>query len=321
MQLPKLGSGVAFAAGGTNLREALCDPEGNFDNSRLLAVPKTQAGFFGHTARVLLEAGYNGATWGVLGVPGPVSVIVSPEDEVTQNLRVTNIPALSAKKGVDPIAKMIKADPAIADLLESGFTFLTVNDGDLAVQAGAKLYGEDYDVVADAINGTGTGGAVARRDKRFPRARLYHPDPGLWETGHEPSSHGFPSHTLETTISGSALEKHLGRPLDELKGKHPIHNEVAHGLGMMVVRFGLYAGAELVVMSGGVGINAQDHYKDELNRVLDGFRESGNPMADKVPDVTFPPHDMADTYELHGAHGAILSHLTRRAIDQLVINS
>jgi predicted NBD/HSP70 family sugar kinase len=326
MVLTEVGEGLAIGVGATNYRTALCDIEGNIDEGRseLVPTPRSSDEFFALTASQILNAAHNGSEWGVLGVPGPVKVTVTPGAKVYQNLRVTNIPALKRREGFDPVAEMIKADSAVERLIEDdGFTFLTVNDGDLAVQAAARLFGPNYDdghynVVGDIINGTGTGGAVARRDRRFPDARLFHTDPGLWELGHDPDSLSFPSRTPETTISGQAIASHLDKPVSELDATDPIFSEVAQGIAKLAVRLGIYAGAELVVISGGIGIGSQDYYRAELSRVLDSFAKSHNPMADKVPEIEYPDPKLADTYELHGARGAVRSHIVSLAIDELV---
>ncbi len=257
---------------------------------------------------------------GTAGAPGPVSVSVDSGDDVSQRVRVTNIEALSRKEGFDPIAEMVQADPAIHDLLESGeFTFLTVNDGDLAVQAGANLYGAGYNTVGDAINGSGTGGAIACRDTRFEdQEAVFHPLSGPWEVGHTPHSLDFPSQTSETTISGIAIEKSRGIPVEELDERDPAFLEVGTGLARVIINMGVLGGAELVVMSGGIGIGSQDTYKEELLRQIDRFANSTNPMADKTPVIKFPPKGKLQTYEMHGARKAILSHLTRRAIDSRI---
>jgi predicted NBD/HSP70 family sugar kinase len=328
MKLPEVGEGLAFGVGASNYRTAVCDAEGNIENTFITPTPRTPEEFFAQTTRQTLNAAHDGARWAVLGVPGPVKVQSHPDGLVYQNFRVTNIPALHRREGFDPTEEMVKADPAILELLhDQEFNFLTVNDGDLAAQAAAHLYGrpnfddEYYETIADLINGTGTGGALVRRDTRFPNDNLFHPDPGLWEIGHSPISLLFPSRTYERTVSGPAVSNHLGIPAEELTADDPVFEEVAHGIGRLVLDFGIYGGADLVVVSGGFAIGTQEYYKENLKRLLDRFANSHNPMADKVPDVKFVSPEMADTYELHGARGAILSHLTRRAIDQLVLKA
>jgi hypothetical protein len=338
MKVPEVGEGIAFGIGGTYYREAECDVHGNVRENSVAVVktPRTTAEFFAQTGRALLEAHERGAEWAVMGVPGPVKVEVDAEDNVSQNFRITNVPALSRSEGFDPIAEMGAQDPATQRLIENGFVFLTVNDGDLATQAAAHLYGDidksnlpedlqectkterKYDVIADLIDGTGTGGAVVRRDKRFPSTRLFHPDPGLWEVGHIPVIPGFSSRTYEKTVSGTAIEAHCGKPAHELDTTDPIWEEIAHGLGGLVLNFAINGGAELVVLSGGTGIHGQENYKTDMSDMLHRFGKSRNPMADKVPDVRFAPRKIADTYEMYGAHGAVVSHLTTRAINQLV---
>lgn len=334
MNIPEIGSGVALGIGGTNYRVADCDPDGNVGDTFITSTPQTPDMFFGETARRLLDAAERGASWVVLGLPGPVRTKVDlGTGKVMQNIRVTNVRALSEKAnpaGFDPIAEMTKADPAIAELLapDSGFTYLAINDGDLAVQAAAKFFASNLhgkpeekqcDVVADLIIGTGVGGAIARRDGRFPKKNIFHPDPGSWEVGHIPLlSASYASHTYETTISGPALAKHCDKKATEIAPDDPIWQEVAHGVGGLVLNFAINGGAELVVVSGGTGVNARASYYDALMRTLDMFATSRNPQADKVPEVAFVPKDKVDTYELYGAHGAVLSHVTRIAVDAAV---
>lgn len=325
MKVPEVGAGICFGIGATNYRVGEIDPEGNVGDNYTIDTPDNPEEFFGQTARVLLDAAKRGAEWAVLGVPGPVKVEVDEHDRVTQNFRLTNVPALSRTEGFDPIAEISKAHPAAKQLLESdNFTLLSAGDGDLAVQAGTKLYGttdeKRYGTVADLINGSGVGGAIARRDARFPDANLFHPDPGLWELGHNlliPA--GFPSRTYEKAISGPSLASHTGKSIKELdQSGDPIWQEAARGMGSLALLLAINGGAELVVVSGGNAIKAQRHLKDEMQRTLDDFAASANPMADKVPDLQFVSLDIVDTYEMYGARGAVVSHLTRRAIDRLV---
>lgn len=325
MKLPELGEGAVVGAGGTFYRFAMCDAEGEPGKLLKMPTPTSRQEFFGQTARLFLGAAEKGATWGFLGVPGLADVEVDADGIVTQHVEVTNIPALHER--VDPVAEMAAADPAFGRLLGSGFIYLSGNDAKLAALAGAKLFGtsdttpkKKYNVIADIIDGTGTGGGLARRDKRFPGLNLFHPDEGLWEVGHGPETLAYPTRTFEATISGTRLEKycHEGEQPKDLDSNDPIWDEVAHGLGSLAVNFGIYGGAELVVLSGGVNIRRQKDYRDELERLLDRFERSRNPMANRVPDIQYVPVEMVDTYELYGARGAVLSHLTRRAIDQLV---
>jgi hypothetical protein len=322
MNVPDVGEGLALGVGESTYRFAMVGSDASVEaTQRPIDTPRTPGEFFHTTARWVLDAAQNGAEWGVLGVPGPVSVEVNPDDSITQRMHLTNIPDLNPPEGFDPIAEMTNADPAVEELLDSGFTFLTVNDGDLAALAAAKLYGKGYEVVGDVINGRGTGGAIARRDLRFPHKDLFHPDPGLWEVGHTPASFDFPSQTPEAMISGLGIEKRFGKPANELALDDPVFKEVAHGIGHRVIELAILGSAELVVISGGIGIKAQHGYRQELHRVLNEFRRSRNPMADRVPMIKVPPKRMADTYELHGARGAMVSHLTRRAIAQRILTA
>ncbi|MDL2363029.1 MAG: hypothetical protein QFB86_01445 [Patescibacteria group bacterium] len=328
MRLPELGDGVAFGVGGTNYRIGHCDIEGNIDKVVIKPTPKTTDEFFSRTALDLLRAADRGSEWGVMGVPGPVKVRTFPDGHVDQNFRVTQIPALSRQEGFDPRTELIKGDRAVEELFRmKDFNFLVVNDGDLAAQAAAHFFGkpnednEQFDVIADLINGTGTGGALVRRDDRFPGANLFHPDPGLWEVGHRPISPAFPSRTIEKTISGPAVEKHIGKPTSEISAKDPIYKEVARGMGSVVLDFALNGGADLVVVSGGFAVHTEPFYSKELKNYLDDFANSHNPMSDKLPAVTFVQPEQCDEYELYGARGAMLSFLTRRAIDKIVAES
>lgn len=328
MNLPEVGEGIAFGIGKTNYRVGQSHEGGEIGEVTIVPTPRTPEEFFALTVRNLLVAAHNGAEWAVMGVPGPVKTTTNPNGQVHQNFRVTQIKALSGRRGLDPVAEMVKADSASEELFGSdSFNFLTVNDGDLAAQAAAHFYGpsnfdrEHYDVIADLINGSGTGGAVVRRDTRFPDANLFHPDSGLWEVGHLPISLAFPSRTLERTISGPAVEAHLGKPTHHLEAKDEIFKEVAQGMGSGILNLAINAGAELVVISGGFAVNTQGDYKDELDRILTDFANSYNPMSDKVPEIRFVEPKICDDYELHGARGAMQSFLTRRAIDKLVTSA
>src|SRR4051812_2385048 len=118
MQLPELGKGLAIGVGKANFREAYCDAGGIIGRMSRVETPTTREGFFGRTASMLLHAAHDQeAEWGVLGIPGPVSVDVDRLDNVTQKFRITNIEALNVKAGLDPVAEMVKADPAIKDLI------------------------------------------------------------------------------------------------------------------------------------------------------------------------------------------------------------
>ncbi len=326
MNIPEIGAGLVFGTGKTNLRVAQFEPSGEIMGELLvLGTPTTPKEFFAYTGRTILEAAADkGARWAVLGVAGPVSVKVDAEDGVTQNLRVTNIRALKRKRGFDPVREMTKHDPAVGKLLNSGeFTFLTVNDGDLAAQAGAKLFAEEQDsVVADIIDGSGTGGAAVIRDTRFEE-QLFHPLPGIWEMGHIPVSLDHPASTPEQSISGTALDGKFDRPIRDLEHNNPVFRTIARGMANIAIVFGVTAAPDLIVISGGIGIEAQDKFKEALEAEINWFTSSDNPMADKVAKarIVYPDVSMADTYELYGAPGAMRSHLTSRIINQLVRNT
>lgn len=320
MKIPEIGEGVCLGIGGTNYRIAEIDAMGDVVSSYQTPTPNSPAEFFGQAARVILEAADRGATWSVMGAPGPAEVTWDADDVVAQNVRVTNIPALSRDEGFDPIAEMANADPAAGRLLESDdFTHVTTNDGKLAVLAGAKLFGSSYTDVGDVIVGSGIGGDLARRDDRFPGAAVYHPDQGLWEIGHNSISTAFPSLTYEKGFSGPALAA-LRSVADakDIRKDDPVWQEVGHAIGDLALILAINGGAKLVVPSGGIGVREQKQYKDGLQRTLDDFANSSNPMADKVPDIAFVDEDMADTYEMYGAQGAIISHLLLREIDRRV---
>lgn len=320
MKAVDVGEGICFGIGGTNYRVAECDENGDVNEWHVTPTPDNPRKFFGQTARAILEAADCGAQWAVMGVPGPVTVEVDEDDKVTQNFRVTNIKALSRLKGFDPVKEMSALEPAFERLTRDGFTLLTVNDADLAAHAAAKHYGTDHEgiprkVIADLVIGTGIGGAEVRRDERLG---IYHSDPGLWEVGHSLIAPGLWSRTYEKMFSGAGIGTHCETPAERLEPGDPIWYEVAQGVGMLALNFGLNGGAELMVVSGGTGIHAQANYKDEMQRMLDTFAQSRNPMADKVPEVKFAPRELADTYEMYGARGAVVSHLTQRKIDRLI---
>lgn len=329
MKVPEVGAGVCFGVGGTSYRVGEIDKQGNVVDSYTVPTPDNPKEFFDQTLEVLLDAANRGATYAVLGVPGPVKVDVDEHDRVFQNFRITNVPALSRTEGFDPVGEMIHGNMPAQSLFNSDFTFLTVNDSDLAAQAAAKLYGDTrpidglrprtYNVVADLINGTGVGGAIVRHDPRF-FPDVYHPDQGLWEIGHNGLTHlGSPEQTYERAVSGPALEERTGKSIKELdQSGDKIWQEVAHDMGNLALLFAINGGAQLVVVSGGNAIKAQRHIKDEMQRMLNKFAESSNPMADKVPDLRFVPRDLEDTYEMYGARGAVVSHLARRAVNRLV---
>ena len=321
MKVPQIGEGFAIGVGSTHFRAAGYDNNEEFvaRTFEKIDVPKTREEFFAATASRLLESAHAGAKWAVLGVPGPVSVHVTDSGEVDQSFSITNIAGLNNSSGIDPIEGIISADSAADELFrDDEFNFLTINDGDMAAQAAAHLYAIYEDVVASEIDGTGTGGAVVRRDKRFKDQSIWHPDAGLWEIGHEPLSMVLPDVTIETLISGKGIEDRLGMKAELLESNDPHFNTVAHMLGKLAFNFGIKAGAELVVISGGVGIGARSNYMNQLNDVLLRMRESKNPMSKKLPAVQIVKDSHADTYEMYGAPGAMRSWLIRRKIDELV---
>jgi predicted NBD/HSP70 family sugar kinase len=240
-------------------------------------------------------------------------------------MRVTNIAALV--KGFDPIFEMTKAEPRFGRLIKDGaFTYLTINDGDLAAQAAARLYGTSetkrYSTIAALINGTGVGSAVVRRDRRLPDTNIFNPDPGLWEIGHTPHTITVPQDTHETSISGSALEAIKGQPTQNLEPSDPIWKKVAEAISTQIIHLGLYAGADLVVISGSNGIHG--YYESDMRRLLAAFAASQNPMADKLPAVIIVPREprnLTDAYELYGARGAIRSFIATRQINEIIHSS
>jgi predicted NBD/HSP70 family sugar kinase len=317
-----LNAGSVIGIGATNMRLAMIGSDGSPGTIQKIGTPTTPEKFFTETARFFVTAHENGARWGVMGVPGPTAVQIISKHETKQYMRVTNIPALV--KGFDPINEMSRADARFASLIDEGtFTYLTINDGDLAAQAAARLYGSSptktYNTIAALINGTGVGGAIVRRDMRFPDLSLFNPDAGLWEIGHTPHAIGMPHHTHETTISGSALEAITGRPTQELTPSNPIWKKVAEAISTQIIHLGLYAGADLVVISGSNGIHG--YYEPEMRHLLETFATSLNPMADKLPRVIIVPREprsFTDAYELYGARGAICSFVTAREINDHV---
>ena len=320
--LPQLGPGIAFEAGATNMRMTQFETGGEmYGHPMIMPTPKTPQELFALTGRQALDAAYDGARWAVLGNPGPTTLEIDSNDNVTQRLRATNITALSDENGFDPIAEMIAADSAFEDLITSGeFTFLAANDGHLAAMAGARLFaGDQYNVVADIINGTGTGGFVVVRDLDYPGENLFHPLSGKWEMGHLIKSLDEPTITPESTISGTALDGHFEQKIRDMHPNHPVFKEIARGIANIAIVFGLTATPDLIVMSGGIAIEAQDKYRKKLEEALTSFAKSPNPMARLATQamIAFPPVEMTDTYELYGAPGTMRSHLALRAISQM----
>lgn len=323
MNLPEIGPGLVLAIGKTNYRVGMCDAEGNLEEAPIIPTPSTAEEFFRESVGYLLHSAHNqGAKWGLIGVPGPVWEADDGDGRHDQRFRITNIPALSRKDGFDAVAEMAAIDPAVLDLADDpNYTLLDVNDGPLAAQAGARLFGaeHEYNIVGNVINGSGTGGAVVMRDQNFPGSGLFHSVPGRWEVGHSPYSLSFPTVTPEKLISGMGIAARCGgRSAEELAANDPIFLEVAHGMGKIIIDLGINAGAEMVVISGGIGIARQDDYEEGLLNVLDAFANSDNPMSDTVPEVRFPSPKLVDTYEMHGAPGVILSHLTSKKIGELI---
>jgi predicted NBD/HSP70 family sugar kinase len=312
-----LDQGVGFGIGGTNFRTAIYRG-GELEGFACLPTPAAPEAFYRTIVRRLLQATEEGATYAVVGVPGTVEDEIDDEGHPRQRLaEMPNIPGL-ARGSSYPMVEMTKADPAISRYVEEGFEVLFTNDGNLAVQAAAEKLASGESVLADIIVGTGVGGAVAKRDKRFP-GRLYHADPAPLELGHNIRDAMQPLVTDEDEISGPAIESRFKIKPEDLPSTHPAAVCIAARLAVITANLGMNAGAELVVYSGGVNVGAQESIESPLKTLLDTIRNSDNKRAGLVPEkLLFVPSDMQDEYELYGTRRAMQSHLIQKVISAMV---
>lgn len=301
----KIAKGMCLGIGGTNARVALCD-EGKIEGFHARPTPREAQEFFHWIAEQIIEGHRQGARWAVIGLPGPAVMregkyIIGP---------LSNLPGL-ADQSYTLEEELEKAQPKIADVFAKGFTLMAVNDGILAAYAAAEVYGnngEKHYTIASFIIGTGVGGAVVRRVKD---SRVFRPSESLFEIGHVPLPHNA-SETFERTISGPALERRYGINPRDFPADHEAWKEVGHYVGQLIMMASLIAGADLVVACGGVGSNYYEYYRPHLEAYLQQYETSANAVHRlAVPEMVAVPHDLAQTFEMHGAEGLMKYHFAR----------
>lgn len=309
---------ISIGIGGTHFRRAIYD-RGELNGFLPRPTPTEPTAFFTEVGRELLKAADQGAAYGVVGVPGAVFEETDEHGNRKQRLAcMPNVAGLS-KGAYYPLDEMSRIDPAVGRQIEDGFRVLFTNDGNLAVQAAiATLAKGDEEVVADIIVGTGMGGALARRDRRFPR-RIFHAIPGSWELGHNIRRYHDPLDTEENDIAGPAIERRYGVKAEELPKGDPALHYIAGRLALISANLGMNADAELVVFSGGVAIGRQEELESPVRSLLDRYRSSDNPSAARIPqDILFVPQEMEKEFELYGAQGVMRSHLIQMVSDTLI---
>jgi len=296
--------GVVIGLGGTNARVGTSD-KGDIKDFSSIATPEHPKEFFGWMARQVLKAADEGNSWLVAGIPG----IVSPDGK--QVGPIANVPGLS-QHTYNLEDELAAADPATDRLIQDGFKLVAVNDGELAAQAAAHKIGEyGYDRTAALILGTGVGAGIVDRDQDYGNvARADRRNPA--EIGHITLS-SDPADTFENNISGPALTRRHGKNPQELPADHPAWKEVGEQGARMANVLGVMNGADLVVVTGGVGAGASDKYGTHLQNVLNRYRENGN-GAHKVltPDVVPVPKADAQVFELYGGEGVMRDFDTRQ---------
>jgi predicted NBD/HSP70 family sugar kinase len=297
-------SGVILGFGGTNARFG-ASVEGDITGFRSIETPADPGEFFGWMARQALDAAENGNEWMVAGFPGPVS----PDGRMVGPM--PNIPGLAADR-YDIKAALTKKDNAMHRLLEQGFRIVAVNDGELAAQAAADRIGQHkYNKTAALIIGSGVGAGIVNHDPSFVSVhRADRTSPA--EIGHLPQGDD-PTETPETAISGTAIEARFGDPR-EIPANHPIWAKVGGTAGRLATTLSLMHGAELVVVTGGVGGGASSKYGPHLERFMSAYREFGNgPQKLFAPEVVAVPEDDAQVFELYGGVGVMRDFQTRAA--------
>lgn len=328
MRIPEIGPGIAVGIGATNYREIFLAPTGEPIGPEVrFPTPHDPDEFNAALARTMLYASEQGVGWGIVGNPGPAETIISNDGVYSSRMRVTNIKGLDMPKGFDPVSEMSRVEPAFGRLVDAGFNLSVANDGNMAVLAASCLYadgllGQQFDVVGSGIVGTGVGGALARRDPRFPALGVFHPDPGLWEVGHTLRSPFEFGDTKERALAGPAIANRFHLSADVLAPDDSYWEEFTGGVGSLALDLALLGGAELVVFSGGVASGRFDAYGSQLKAFMEDFRHSDNPMADRVPIIKIAPEKVEGvSFELHGAHGIVRSQLVQHEIDKLIAAS
>jgi hypothetical protein len=268
------------------------------------STPARPPEFFAWMARQLLDSAHSGSSWMVAGFPGPVTgngEIIGPManvkgmDEKTYNLR----------------AELVAADSDVENALDQGYKLLAVNDGTLAAHAAASRIGEyKYDKAAALIFGTGVGAGVVVRDPAAGITNLYHADGIPLEIGHITMSED-PYDRFEDAYCGPGLEKRYGMPAHELPDGHPAWRRQGAAIARLSMLLGLINGVELVVPTGGVGVGASDKFGPFVWEHMITYRQYGNGAQQKfAPDIRFVPPKMSQEFEMYGAEGVMLDHVT-----------
>lgn len=296
-------TGTCLGIGGTNARLGVID-NGDLIHSAAIATPDNPSEVAAWMGRQLLDASDRGEGWLVAGHPGPVSQdgrLVGP---------LANVPSMRTRQ-FDLAAEMTAWDPAVGRLLDEGFIFMNVNDGELAAQAVARRIADKEDKVAALIIGTGVGAGIVQRDTEM--TDIFRPDRSCpAEIGHLFTGYD-PRQTYETTISGPALMRRYGVDPRELPANHSAWLKVGEKAGQLVMTLGLMQGVQLVVPTGGVGAGSSDKYKRHLDELLRNVERDGNGAQNLfLPNVVTIPPQEAQTFELHGAVSVMRDVLSRR---------
>jgi predicted NBD/HSP70 family sugar kinase len=299
-----LEPGYCIGLGGTNARTAACD-SGDILKFSVESTPARPPEFFAWMARQLLVSAHNGSNWMVAGFPGPVS----PDGQHIGPM--ANVQGMK-EKTYSLQAELVAADSDVQNAFDQGFKLVAVNDGSLAAHAAASRIGEyKYDKAAALIIGTGVGAGVVIRDPSNSSRNVYHADRSPLEIGHIPMSDD-PFDRFEDAYCGPGIERRYGMPASALPEEHPAWIREGKAIAKMSLLLGLMNGVELVVPTGGVGVGASEKYGPyALGQMHDYWKHGNGPQKKFAPEVLLVPPDMCQEFEMYGAEGAMLDHLTR----------
>lgn len=302
-------TGIVLGFGGSNARVGTAELS-DITKFESVPTPDQPKEFFGWMARQTLNAADQGAQWLVAGFPG----LVTPDGKLVGPM--VNVSGL-AKKQYDLPKELNAADPAIGRLLETGFPLIAVNDGELAAQAAAAKVGDaNTNRAAAIILGTGVGTGIVERDPTHDV--VYRADRSPNEIGHLILSND-PKHTIENTVSGTALEHTYKERPEDLPADHPAWEKVGGEVGRMTMLLGLMNGVDLVVPCGGVGGGASNKYTPHLRAFMEACRKYGNEAQIQcAPKIIPVSPSNAQIFELFGGQGVIRDFATRIATTEQV---
>jgi predicted NBD/HSP70 family sugar kinase len=296
-------AGVCIGFGGTQARIASC-AEGDIANFHSIDTPDSPKQFFQWMARGLLDSAHRGNSWLVAGFPGPVS----PDGQIVGPM--ANVDGMTNVE-YDLVAQLNAADPEVGRTIEQGFVLRAVNDGTLAAHAAASRIGKhQYGVTGALIFGTGVGAGIVQKDPAYANVhRVDTSNPlefGHWMVDFDPAE------TYETRYSGPGLTRRSdGLSPKEIPTGHPVWTEQGMVVAKLATLLGLMNDVKLVVPTGGVGGGASDKYHLDLNSFLKSYKQVGNaPQIKFLPEVKLMPPDECDRFEMYGAEGVMLDHVT-----------